>query len=92
MSTWRLSWQEIWLLIQEEPGEEEDTLRTILEGHELPEDFEPHSDLFAALYQEAVRAPRRRSRKTSALRESPSTTIPLQVYSKESSTPTSSLN
>ena len=56
MSTWRLSWKEIWLLVQEEPGEEEDTLRTILEGHELPEDFEPHGDLFAALYQEAVRA------------------------------------
>ena len=56
MSTWRLSWKEIWLLIQEEPGEEEDTQRTILEGHELPEDFEPHDDLFAALYQEAIRA------------------------------------
>lgn len=56
MSTWKLSWQEVWLLIQAEPEEEEDALRMILEGHELPQDFEPHNDLFAALYQEAVKA------------------------------------
>lgn len=54
--TWKLSWQEVWLVIQAEPEEEESALWEILEGYELPEDFEPHDDLFAALYQEAVKA------------------------------------
>lgn len=56
LSTWDFAWEEIWLLVQAEPNEEGIAADVYLQGLEIPEDFEPHADLLAAIYQEAVKA------------------------------------